>query len=62
MIMGTNNSESCYTQALMSLIVDFVAEHPEIAPARLYIGGCSNGGYMTISPFGKQRGDAEDGV
>ncbi len=49
MAMGTVNSESYYTQALMSLITDFVAEHPEIDPTRLYIGGCSNGGYMTIN-------------
>lgn len=49
MAMGTNNSESYYTEALMSLIVDFVASHPEIDPTRLYIGGCSNGGYMTMN-------------
>lgn len=47
--MGSANSESFYTEALMSLIVDFVKEHPEIDPTRLYIGGCSNGGYMTIN-------------
>ena len=49
MAMGTANSESYYTEALMSLITDFVTEHPEIDPSRLYIGGCSNGGYMTIN-------------
>lgn len=49
MAMGTANSESYYTQALMSLITEFVAEHPEVDPTRLYIGGCSNGGYMTIN-------------
>lgn len=49
MAMGTANSESYYTEALMSLITDFVAQHPEIDPSRLYIGGCSNGGYMTIN-------------
>lgn len=49
MAMGTGNSESFYTEALMSLIVEFVAEHPEIDVSRIYIGGCSNGGYMTIN-------------
>lgn len=49
MAMGTANSESFYTEALMSLIVDFVQEHPEIDATRMYIGGCSNGGYMTIN-------------
>lgn len=49
MAMGTANSESFYTEALMSLIVDFVNAHPEIDAKRLYIGGCSNGGYMTIN-------------
>ena len=47
--MGTENSESYYTEALMSLITDFVKAHPEIDASRLYIGGCSNGGYMTIN-------------
>lgn len=49
MAMGTANSESYYTEALMSLITDFVEEHPEIDSGRLYIGGCSNGGYMTVN-------------
>lgn len=47
--MGTANSESYYTEALMSLITDFVQTHPEIDTTRLYIGGCSNGGYMTAN-------------
>ena len=49
MAMGTANSESFYTEALMSLIVEFTAAHPEIDTSRMYIGGCSNGGYMTIN-------------
>lgn len=47
--MGTANSESYYTEALMSLITDFVQTHPEIDTTRLYLGGCSNGGYMTVN-------------
>lgn len=38
-----------YTEALMSLITEFVNTHPEIDKTRVYIGGCSNGGYMTMN-------------
>lgn len=41
--------KSCYTEALMGLIENYVAEHPEIDANRIYIGGCSNGGYMTVN-------------
>ena len=40
---------SYYTDALMSLIKTYVAEHPEIDTKRIYIGGCSNGGYMVVN-------------
>ncbi|MBI9010924.1 MAG: prolyl oligopeptidase family serine peptidase [Clostridiales bacterium] len=43
--MGT----SYYTEALMGLIDDFVATHDDIDTNRIYIGGCSNGGYMTVN-------------
>ena len=49
MAMGTSNSESYYTEALMSLIVDFVKANPGIDTKRIYIGGCSNGGFMTVN-------------
>jgi predicted peptidase len=32
----------------MGLIEQFVADHPTIDTNRIYIGGCSNGGYMTV--------------
>ena len=44
-----SKGESFYTEALMSLITDFVNDHPEIDKTRVYIGGCSNGGYMTVN-------------
>ncbi len=40
---------SWYTEALKDLIDAYLARHAEIDPARVYIGGCSNGGYMTVN-------------
>lgn len=37
-----------YNESLMALIKEYVNEHPAIDPDRIYIGGCSNGGYMTL--------------
>ena len=40
---------SMYTEALMALIEEFVeARGSRIDPKRIYIGGCSNGGFMTM--------------
>jgi predicted peptidase len=39
---------SIYSDALMALIQDYVANNPDIDPNRIYIGGASNGGYMTM--------------
>jgi predicted peptidase len=33
----------------MALIQDYVAKNPDIDPNRIYIGGASNGGSMTMS-------------
>ncbi|MCI5873605.1 MAG: histidine phosphatase family protein [Clostridiales bacterium] len=44
-----NTGKSYYTEALMSLITEFIATHPEIDTTRVYLGGCSNGGFMTIN-------------
>ena len=32
----------------MALIRDYVAAHPAIDKDRIYVGGCSNGGYMSL--------------
>lgn len=40
---------SYYTEELMGLIEAYVAAHAEIDTNRIYIGGCSNGGYMTVN-------------
>ena len=37
-----------YNEALMALIEQFVADHPNVDKKRIYIGGCSNGGYMSL--------------
>jgi len=37
-----------YNEALMGLIQKYVAEHPKIDTDRIYVGGCSNGGYMSL--------------
>jgi predicted esterase len=35
-----------YNESLMALIQNYVAENPGIDPNRIYVSGCSNGGYM----------------
>ena len=40
---------SWYTENLMILIEDFVERNPNIDKNRIYIGGCSAGGYMTVN-------------
>jgi Predicted peptidase len=37
-----------YTESVAKLIDDFIATHENIDPSRVYVGGCSNGGYMTL--------------
>lgn len=45
----TSQGASYYTETLYSLITTFVKDHPNIDPNRVYLGGCSNGGYMTVN-------------
>ena len=42
-------SVSYYSAAVKDLIDNFVAEHPYIDTERIYVGGCSAGGYMTLN-------------
>ena len=39
---------SIYEKTLMGLIKAYIKEHPNIDNSRIYIGGDSNGGYMTM--------------
>lgn len=41
-------TSSVYLSSLMELIESFVSENQDIDPNRIYVGGCSNGGYMTM--------------
>lgn len=43
-----NGHGSVYRETLMELIQDYVNHNPHIDPNRIYVGGCSNGGFMTI--------------
>lgn len=40
--------DSVYLDTLMELIQSYVAENPNIDGNRIYVGGCSNGGFMTM--------------
>jgi len=43
------NKISAYTVGLKALIDEFLDLHPDIDRDRVYIGGCSNGGFMTMN-------------
>lgn len=48
---GQNNGgtgHSIYTKTLKSLIDKFIADNGDIDTNRIFVGGCSNGGYMTM--------------
>ncbi|QIZ06298.1 prolyl oligopeptidase family serine peptidase [Priestia megaterium] len=47
-LTGRADGTSKYEKALMALINDYVSKNPDIDPNRIYIGGASNGGYMTM--------------
>jgi len=46
---GDPDGTSAYTEPLMGLIEKIVSENEGIDPGRIYIGGCSMGGYMTLN-------------
>ena len=43
-----NSGKSKYSDALMACIKEFIDAHPDIDRDRIYLGGCSNGGFMTM--------------
>lgn len=45
---GRGYGASRYTRILMDTIADYVRSNPDIDTNRIYLGGCSNGGYMTV--------------
>lgn len=47
--VSTHGKENdVYNEGLMALIKDYVKSNPNIDPNRIYVGGCSNGGYMAL--------------
>jgi predicted peptidase len=42
------DSNDIYNEALMGLIKKYISDHPNVDPKRIYVGGCSNGGYMAL--------------
>ncbi|MCB0634814.1 MAG: prolyl oligopeptidase family serine peptidase [Saprospiraceae bacterium] len=46
--MTSGKVNDIYNEALMALFKDFIARNPKIDKDRIYVGGCSNGGYMTL--------------
>jgi predicted esterase len=42
------DGSTIYAGALKALIDRFLVANPSVDPRRIYLGGCSNGGYMTI--------------
>lgn len=46
---GNGSGTSRYTQILMDTIENYVESNPDVDTDRIYIGGCSNGGYMTMN-------------
>ncbi len=52
----TSAEKSYYTDALMETIKNYVNNNSDIDTDRIILGGCSNGGYMTIN-MAKHYGD-----
>lgn len=46
---GEGSGISKYSEILMDAIQDYVNKREDIDTDRIYIGGCSNGGYMTMN-------------
>ena len=47
-VMTSGKEDDVYNVPLMALIRDYVKSHPGIDAERVYVGGCSNGGYMAL--------------
>ena len=46
---GRGEYPSLYSDVLKSCIDNYLCQNPDVDPYRVYIGGCSNGGYMTMN-------------
>lgn len=45
----TQDGTSTYTKAMMELIEEYCTKNPSVDKNRIYIGGCSAGGFMTMN-------------
>ena len=45
---GHGEYPSLYANVLKACIDEYVDQHPDVDRNRIYLGGCSNGGYMTM--------------
>ena len=45
---GDGMNDSIYTEVLMKTIEKYVTDNTDIDENRIYLGGCSNGGYLTM--------------
>ena len=46
---GHGDYPSLYSDVLKSCIDSYADQHPDVDRNRIYLGGCSNGGYMTMN-------------
>jgi len=44
----TKDGTTMYETAMFELLDRYLADHPNVDRKRIYLGGCSNGGYMTM--------------
>ncbi|EAZ81112.2 prolyl oligopeptidase family serine peptidase [Algoriphagus machipongonensis] len=44
----SGEKDDIYFEALKAMFDDFIAKHPNVDQDRIYVGGCSNGGYMGL--------------
>lgn len=44
----SGQTNDMYNEPLMALIQDYLDDNPNVDQDRIYVGGCSNGGYMTF--------------
>lgn len=47
--MSHGDTPSLYSDVLKSCIDSYIDLHPDVDRSRIYVGGCSNGGYMTVN-------------
>jgi predicted esterase len=47
-ISTQGKDEDIYNKGLLALIKQYVDQHPDIDRKKIYVGGCSNGGYMAL--------------